>query len=240
MPLRGVHAYFGDKAGEYRRSASHGDQAELARMVEWVAPQAGERALDVATGGGHTALALAGAGCDTIAVDATRAMIADHPPLARAVCDAERLPFRRASFDIVASRIAPHHFPDLTLFAQEAARVLRSGGRLYVFDLTTPDEGDAARVIDHIERLRDPSHGHSWSPREWRAALAKAELAIHRLEQTASVFDLEPWIQRARMPSERERELRELLSTKRDLGGYGLTDQGRMRVLRVEILARAS
>ncbi|HVM44301.1 MAG TPA: methyltransferase domain-containing protein [Candidatus Thermoplasmatota archaeon] len=237
--MRDVQAYFGDKAHAYRRSATHGNRDELARMLEWLAPRPGERALDVATGGGHTALALAEAGCATVAVDATPAMIRDHPPLPRAVCDAERLPFRRSSFDVVASRIAPHHFPDLMLFAQEAARVLRPQGRLYVFDLTTPADPAQARVIDHVERLRDPSHGHSWSPEEWRAALDKAGLVVERLVGTSSTFELELWIARARMPAEREAELRRILGARPDLSGYGLVDEGKMRVLRVELLARA-
>jgi SAM-dependent methyltransferase len=158
---------------------------------------------------------------------------------ARAVCDAERLPFRRASFDLVASRIAPHHFPDLALFAQECARVLRPGGRLYAFDLTTPADALAAATIDRLERLRDPSHAHSWSEAEWRHALAKAGLRVARLEHAASMFDLDAWIARARMPAAREAELRRTLAARPELGGYGLTEEGRMRVLRVEILAEA-
>lgn len=238
--MRDVHAYFADKAIAYRESPSHASRADLDRMLSWLGARPGERALDVATGGGHTALALAAAGCDTIATDATRAMVADHPPLPRLVCDAERLPFRRSSFDVVASRIAPHHFPDVTLFAQEAARVLRPRGRFYVFDLATPEDPAAAREIDHIERLRDPSHGHSWSAAEWRGALAKAGLAIERIEATASELDVEPWIARARMAPERERELRALLAKPASSRhGYGITPEGKMRVLRVELLARA-
>lgn len=239
--VRDAQAYFADKAEAYRVSASHGERADLDRMLAWLAPRADERALDVATGGGHTAVALAEAGCATLATDATREMIATWPPLPRAVCDAERLPFRRSAFDIVTSRIAPHHFPDLVLFCQEAARVLRPGGRLYVFDLTTPEDEHQARLIDHIERLRDPSHGHSWSPAEWRKALTRAGLDLARLEQRASTFDLEPWVERARMPADREAELRRLLREHPEgsLSGYGLTADGKMRVLRVELLATA-
>jgi len=238
-PIRKAQAFFAGKAQAYRESPSHADRADLARMAEWLAPRAGERALDVATGGGHTALALRAAGCDTLATDATRAMLDKGPPVPRAVCDAERLPFRRGSFDIVASRIAPHHFPDLPLFAQEVARVLRQDGRLYVFDLTTPEDASAQARIDHVERLRDPSHGRSYPPSAWRAALAKAGLQVRRMETRDSTFDLDAWIARARMPAEREGELRRLLrETPPDvLGGYGVTFEGKMRVLRVELLA---
>lgn len=234
-------AFFADKAAAYRQSPSHASREDLDRMLAWLGAKPGERALDVATGGGHTALALAAAGLRTTATDATPAMVRDHPPLPRLVCDAERLPFRRASMDVVASRIAPHHFPDLRLFAQEAARVLRPGGRLYVFDLTTPEDAEAQALIDRIERLRDPSHGHSYAPSAWREAIAKSGLHLARLETRTSTFALEPWIERAQMPPEREAELRRLLREHPadTLGGYGLTPTQEMRVLRVELLAVA-
>lgn len=240
-PVRKAQAFFSGKAAAYRASPSHADRDDLARMVSWLAVRAGERALDVATGGGHTARALHEAGCETFATDATRAMLAEGLSLPRAVCDAERLPFRRASFDVVASRIAPHHFPDLPLFAQEVARVLRPGGRLYVFDLTTPEDARAQSLIDRIERLRDPSHGRSHPPSAWRAALAKAGMQVARLETRASELDLEAWIRRAGMREASEAELRRLLREilPADLGGYGITREGKMHVPRVEILATA-
>lgn len=235
--VKEAQSFFGDKAQEYRASKSHANAEDLARMVAWVQPRPGERALDVATGGGHTAMALAEAGCATVATDATPAMLREWPPLPRALCDAQRLPFRRGSFDVVTSRIAPHHFPDLALFAQEAARVLRPGGRFYVFDLTTPEDPRARSIIDHVERLRDPSHGHSYPASAWRAAIARSGLTLARLESRTSTFDLEAWIQRARMSPAAEKELRGILARGDELGGYGARD-GKMTVLRVELLAR--
>lgn len=242
-PLREAQRFFGPRAEAYRRSPSHGDREELARMVAWLDALAGpgRRALDVATGGGQTARALREAGCAVVALDATREMLrAPDAGVASVLGDAQGLPFRAASFDVVASRIAPHHFPDLPAFCREAARVLRPGGALYVFDLASPSDPEAARVVNRLETLRDPSHGWSHDPAAWRAALDAAGLAVERLEATSSTFDLEPWLARAGMPPAREAEARRLL---RDhpahaLGGYGLTPEGRMRVLRVELLAR--
>lgn len=234
--LKKAQAFFSDKVQAYRQSATHADRADLDRMLAMLSPNTCERALDVATGGGHTALALQAAGCDVIASDATRTVLVglDVPGV---VCDAQRLPFRDGAFDIAASRIAPHHFPDLSAFVAESARVLRPGGRFYVFDLTTSEDRALAERIDHIERLRDPSHGHSWAPSEWRAACEAAGLRVERLERSASEMELEPWVKRAQMPPTKEAKLRELLSHGQ-LDGYGLTAQGKMRVLRVELLAR--
>lgn len=241
-PLRKAQAFFGERAQAYRASASHADAAELARMIAWIEPRRGERALDVATGGGHTARALAQAGCDVVATDATRAMLAEGQAQAQAqgrvLSDAQAMPFGAGTFDVVACRIAAHHFQDLPAFVRECARVLRRAGRLYVFDLTSPEDAQAAQIVDRIERLRDPSHVWSHAPSTWRAAIGAAGLRLARLETPASTFGLEPWLARAKMAPAADREARALLADNRGkLGGYGLTDDGRMRVLRVELLA---
>ena len=239
-PLRETQAFFGTRAEAYRASRTHANRDDLDRMLRWLAPRPGARALDVATGGGHTALALRQAGCEVVAHDATLEMLRGLPGLARVASDAQALPFADASFDVVASRIAPHHFSDLPRFCREAARVLRPGGALYVFDLTSPADPEAARVVNRVETLRDPSHVWSHAPAAWREALLGAGLVVERLEETSSTFDLEPWIARAAMPPAREAEARRLLRERPadTLGGYGLAGEGRMRVLRVELLAR--
>ena len=243
--LRETQGFFSARADAYRASASHGNADDLARMIQLLRPQAGGLALDVATGGGHTARALRQAGCRVLAADATRAMLAgatrapDAAADAAVMADAHALPVRDGALSIVASRIAPHHFGDLRAFVSEAARVLAPGGKLYVFDLTSPEDAEAARIVNRIETLRDPSHAWSHTPSAWRDALDAAGLRTQRLERTASEFDLEPWLARAAMPPEREREARALLAAHPPvrLEGYGISAPGRMRVLRVELLA---
>jgi ubiquinone/menaquinone biosynthesis C-methylase UbiE len=240
--LRETQAFFGGRAEAYRQSRSHGNREDLDRMVRWLAPRPGARALDVATGGGHTALALQDAGCRVVALDATAQMLSGlaGSGLGLVMGDAQRLPFRDGSLDVVASRIAPHHFPDLPAFCAEAARVLRPGGALYVFDLTSPADQHAAALVNRLETLRDPSHVWSHSLPRWRSALDGAPLHVERLEETSSTFALEPWIARAAMPPERDEEARRILREHpaSTLGGYGLVDAATMRVLRVELLAR--
>ncbi len=48
------------------------------------------------------------------------------------VCDAERLPFASASFDVITCNAAMHHFPSIDDFARELYRVLAPGGTAIV------------------------------------------------------------------------------------------------------------
>ena len=70
-----VRAQFGKSAEGYVHSEGHAKGAELALMVELAGDVSGARVLDIATGGGHTALAFARAGADVVATDLTPEML---------------------------------------------------------------------------------------------------------------------------------------------------------------------
>ncbi|MFQ6193810.1 class I SAM-dependent methyltransferase [Streptomyces sp. NPDC000405] len=66
---------------------------------------------------------------------------------------AERMPFEDDEFGTVVSVEAAQHFPDLTAFAAETARVLRPGGRVAVASFFTVDDapgrpGELAGLLD--------------------------------------------------------------------------------------------
>lgn len=94
------------------------------------------RALDVACGTGQSTRALAEIAESVVGIDASEAMIDQAPMLpgvAYRVAPAEDLPFERAVFDLVTVGLAFHWF-DQDLFLQEAARVLRPGGWLVIYN----------------------------------------------------------------------------------------------------------
>ncbi|MDP2299938.1 MAG: methyltransferase domain-containing protein, partial [Actinomycetota bacterium] len=66
---------FGQRAGGYRASALHAGGPDLELLVELAAAGPNVRVLDVATGGGHVALALARTGADVTACDLTPEML---------------------------------------------------------------------------------------------------------------------------------------------------------------------
>src|SRR5277367_6988512 len=72
-----VRTTFGRAAAAYTVSAGHADAEALARVVTFAEPTASDTALDIATGAGHTALALAPHVASVVALDLTPEMLAE-------------------------------------------------------------------------------------------------------------------------------------------------------------------
>ena len=106
--------------------------------------RAGERVLDVASGSGDLARAFAARGAEVWMSDINGPMLArgrdrmaDAGRLVPAVrCDAERLPFRAASFDCVSVGFGLRNMTHKDAALTEMARVLKPGGRLLVLEFS--------------------------------------------------------------------------------------------------------
>ena len=138
--------------------------AELADAVHaFVLPSGDERALDVGTGAGALALALAPIVREVVGVDRVPELLALARERAPANVtfvegDAEHLPFDDGSFDLAGTLRTLHHVPRPELVLAELVRVTRPGGRLLVVDQIAPVDPLDAIAVDRFERARDPGH----------------------------------------------------------------------------------
>jgi ubiquinone/menaquinone biosynthesis C-methylase UbiE len=186
-----------ERAQLYRDSAAHREGADLDLVVEW--SEGARTALDVATGGGHVARRLREMEIDVVTVDPAPGMQPD------VISRGEDLPFADASFDVVACRVAAHHFADVPAAVSEMARVCRD--RVIVVDnLFLDDQAEAA------DRVRDPSHARNYSEEEWREFFKSAGLRIDDVRRFDKPIEVEPWLERAATPADDAERVRELLA----------------------------
>jgi SAM-dependent methyltransferase len=140
--------------------------AALSGVVHtFVLARGDERAIDVGTGAGALAFALAPIVREVVGVDRVpelldlaRERAADRGNVTFVEGDAEHLPFDDGSFDLACTLRTLHHVPRPELVLAELVRVTRPGGRLLVVDQIAPADPLAALAVDRFERARDPGH----------------------------------------------------------------------------------
>jgi SAM-dependent methyltransferase len=196
------------RAGAYRESDAHREGRDLDLIVDWAE---GSTALDVATGGGNVARRLREAGFEVVTVDPAPGMRAD------VLSRAEHLPFADSSFDVVVSRVAPHHFEDIRAALAEMARVSRNL-------VLVSDNQYSGEQVEEAERLRDPTHVRCYSEEDWRELFERARLEVEMVELDEKRIELEPWLERAGCKGEEAERVRELLADRID-GGYLALDR---------------
>lgn len=102
-----------------------------AGVLEWLAPQPGERILDIGCGDGQLSARIAAAGASVIGLDASPQMAAAARSRGIEAHEgsAESMPFAGRSFDAVFSNAALHWVRDHEALLAEVRRVLKPGGR---------------------------------------------------------------------------------------------------------------
>lgn len=184
-------AQFDRQSDRYGKSHILADTRDVTAALQGVPVPPDGTALDVATGGGHAAVCLARLGWRVTAGDIAPRMLENARKLAAEtgltldtrLFPAEAMPFADGSFDLVAARVAPHHFSSPEQFVAEVARVLKPGGHFLLIDGSVPDNDPATEAWLHgVEKWRDPSHGRFLSRAAWEALVRARGFAIERSE----------------------------------------------------------
>jgi demethylmenaquinone methyltransferase / 2-methoxy-6-polyprenyl-1,4-benzoquinol methylase len=144
--------------------------ADLARIGP------GTKALDVATGTGDLAIALAQRGADVIGSDFSEGMLERARVKSSAVrweqANAMALPYDDDTFDAVTVGFGARNFSDLERGLAEMARVVRPGGRLVVLEITTPHKPPLStffslwfdRIVPLLGRVTGEDQAYSYLP----------------------------------------------------------------------------
>jgi len=190
-PGQSAQIIFGERAAFYTTSESHTDPQVLGRLVELSRPEPNWKVLDVATGTGHTALALAPHVAWVTGTDITPEMLAEGTSLRNSrgvtnvvytIADVHDLPFPDGSFDLVTCRRAAHHFRAIDRAIAEMGRVLRPEGRLVIDDRSVPEDDFVDSCMNLLDFYHDESHVRQYRPSEWTAMLGDAGFAVEVME----------------------------------------------------------
>lgn len=193
-----------ERAQAYLDSPAHREGEDLDLIVTWA--EGAKTALDIATGGGHVGRRLREAGLEVVTTDPAPGMKPD------VICPAEHLPFADDSFDVVACRVAAHHFENVAAAMAEMARVAQEMV-LVVDNLFQSADAEEA------DRLRDPSHRRNLTEDEWRAEFERAGLRVDEIELLGKPLDFDAWLDRAGCEGDEAERVRELLADRIDENG---------------------
>ena len=211
---------FRKQAETYADSAIVANSERHQRLITLIAPPAEARALDVATGTGFLAMALARVCREVVAIDLVGAPLAIAEQKRRELglanlrfqeADAEALPFGEAEFDVVTCGWTFHNFTDPARMLAEMMRVCRPGGIVAIDDITSSEDPLKSVRHNYIERLRDPSHTRALPLSELVALFGRLGLRIRILETYEIVCQAEDWLEQGRASAEARQEIRRLL-----------------------------
>ena len=199
----------GDRSGlQGDEAQAQGDGAE-AMPYRW--------AVDIGTGAGFTAFAMAEVSERVIASDITQPMLRQAGRISRerglpnvglVQNAAEALPFADASLDLITSRKAAHHFRDFEAALDEAQRALRPGGSLVMADTVAPEDDDMARWQNEVELRRDFSHVEDRKVSVIRGMLEERGFEVVGSEDERVYLWFNDWVMRTRVPEDEVAALR--------------------------------
>ena len=144
------------------------DEKHLSLILNLIKLNKNEIVLDLGTGSGYLAFAIAKEnpsnkviGLDivenTLKRNSEKAKQQNLSNLQFVAYDGIKLPFKDESIDVIYSRYALHHFPDIHYTFSELKRVLKPKGRIVLSD-PTPNDNDKSGFVD--EYMKKKTDGH--------------------------------------------------------------------------------
>lgn len=193
-------------------------------LIREIGAKGDEHVLETAAGTCICGRALAPFVKDITCLDLTEEMLAQGKKLAAETQiknisfetgNAEDLPYKAETFDLVITRLSFHHFINPEKPFQEMQRVLKKGGKMVVWDMEATVE-PLREIDDKIEKMRDPSHTRILSRKEFERFFQK-NFSLQCEESTLVPVNLKKWMELTDTPEEIQREIVELMEN--DLAG---------------------
>lgn len=158
------------------------DAEHLERILTFLPVRAGMRILDLGAGSGYLTFALAArfpdaevTGLDivekTLEANRQKAAAAQLRNIRFVSYDGGVFPFADSAFDLVVSRYALHHFPEIDRSIAEVRRVLTADGYFFLSD-PSPAPDDSTGFVDAFMRVKPDGHIRFYTQDAWKQICA--------------------------------------------------------------------
>ncbi len=202
------------------------DAEHIKRILNCIElPKDGMKVLDIGTGSGYLAFEVAknNPKAKVTGLDIVEKALAENRKRAEnekinnvdfVSYEGITFPFKDNTFHYVTARYCLHHFPDIQHTFNEAARVLKYGGKFFLAD-PTPNENDKDRFVDEYMQMKKDGHIKFYTFEEFTKLAENAGFTKVKEFETSITF-----------PKKKEgtKELSEILTrhTKEVVEGYNV------------------
>lgn len=186
MKRKKIQEEYNQKASRYQEEWSYYIQATTTEALQRLNLKGDDTILDVGCGTGYllSFLETTGFTGDLYGADLSTNMLREARGITETqrygVANAEQLPYRDDSFDVLISCNSFHFFPNPKSFLREAQRVLREGGKLYVTDWN--DDYWACLLCDYYLRFSDPAHTQVYGSQDLISLLENTRFDVQFLD----------------------------------------------------------
>lgn len=164
------------------------DAQHLKAILDFLPVKSGMKILDLGTGSGYLSFAIAKRhpGVSVVGLDIVEKALENNRIKAKeeninnltfVTYDGMDFPFANQEFDMVISRYALHHFPEIQSSISEVGRVLKVEGLFFVSD-PTPNENDSERFVDAYMQLKKDGHIKFYTVDEWKYICKKSGMDL--------------------------------------------------------------
>ena len=184
-----------------------GQRARVHHFLNWARLAEGKRVLDIGSGTGTLALAIADNGAqEVVGADISLAMLEQaeywrlnnlspsRNHVSYRLAPAQLLPFPEERFDVVICRMVMHESHKPEKIIRESVRVLKPGGLFILADLLSDDDAVKRATQNAIEERRKPCHVAARNTEQYRQLLEGAGLILEQEEAVVFERELEDWL----------------------------------------------
>lgn len=174
------------------------DAEHLSCILNLLNLKNGDTLLDLGTGIGYLAFPIAQTypDCKVVGLDIVSNTLKENNNKARIQkltnlsfmdYDGIYLPYPDCIFDVIVTRYALHHFPNIEIIFSEMARTLKQGGLLFISD-PTPNENDSNRFVDAYMQMKKDGHNKFYTFEEFTTIAEKLGLLLQHFFETKIRF----------------------------------------------------